>query len=96
MANPFFDNEELNNIENEINEIQMDLSSNTNTILIKPLEMKMKIDNYLQIINQNEQRLMFFKKSNIGSDAHKKIIGLEKKIAILKNQLELNVKMMKK
>lgn len=89
----FANNDELNDIDQEIEGIKMDLQSNASSILIKPQDMKAKVDSYLELINQIEQRLNFFKKSNIDSSVYKKIADVEKKIAILKNQLGLDVKM---
>ena len=95
MFSSNFGNPELQDIDQEIEEIKMDLQSNTSSILIKPQDMKVKVDTYLNLISKIEQRLNFFKKSNTDSTAYKKIADVEKKIAILKNQLELDVKMYK-
>ena len=91
----YVNNNELDDIDQEIDGIKMDLQSNTSSILVKPQDMKVKIDSYLGLINQIEQRLIFFKKSNTDGSVYKKIADVEKKIAILKNQLDLDVKMLK-
>jgi hypothetical protein len=94
---PFSDNSEINEIDEQITEIQLDLQSNSSTILLKPQLMRQKIDSFLKSIAQSEQRLYFFRKSNIiDKESFIKIGELEKKIAILKNQIELNQKMLKK
>ena len=96
-ADSFTNNSELFEIERDLTEIQMDLDSNTSTILIKTQEMKKKIEQYLQIIEQNSQKLNFFKNSITDSspEIYRKMKELEKKISILKNQLELDIKMLK-
>lgn len=92
MSNPFFSVEELLDIENEVTEIEMDLSSNSNLIFTKPSEMKVKVEEYLNLISNIESRLNFFKNSNVESDVYNQIKNLEKKIAIIKNQLALDLK----
>ena len=92
----FYSNPELQDIDQEIESIKMDLQSNSSSILMKPHDMKAKIESYLHMINQIEQRLNFFKKSNVDTQAYKKIADVERKIAILKNQIELDQKMLKK
>ena len=88
---------ELNEIEREIEDIQFDLQSNSDSILVRPKEMKTIMDDYIHRIEQNSQKLYFFKKSNSGSlEIYKRIGELEKKMAILKNQIEINLKMLKK
>ena len=87
-------NPELNEIEQEIAGIQLDLHSNTSTILIKPQEMKVKIELYISDLNQIEHKLQFLKKS-VGETNSKKINELEKKISVLRNQIELNLKILK-
>ena len=57
----FVNNSELSEIEQEITEIQYDLQSNTNTILIKPQDMKDKIETYLKNLSQIDQKLQFLK-----------------------------------
>ena len=96
-TDPFAHNSELSEIEQDLTEMQMDLDSNTSTILIKTQEMKKKIEQYLYIIDQSSQKLNFFKNTITDSspEIYKKMKELEKKISILKNQLELNIKMLK-
>ena len=93
----FANNSELSEIEQDLTEMQMDLDSNTSTILIKTQEMKKKIEQYLYIIDQSSQKLNFFKNTITDSspEIYKKMKELEKKISILKNQLELDIKMIK-
>ena len=91
-------NQELFDIEQEVNGIQVDLQSNTSTILLKPLEMEKKIIDYLSNLTEIERKILFFKKSNpnLDSSKYERINGIENKILILKNQIELNQKMLKK
>lgn len=91
-------NQELFDIEQEVTGIQVDLQSNTSTILLKPLEMEKKIVSYLFDLTEIERKILFFKKSNpdLDSSMYKRISDLENKILILKNQINLDQKMLKK
>ena len=91
-------NADLIEIEQEINEIQLDLQSNTDSILVRPIETKPLLEKYLFRLDQNNQKLQFFRRSNPNSSKKifSKISELEKKMAVLKNQIEINLKMLKK
>ena len=96
--NPKFNVEnesELIELETEFKQLQLDLQSNTNSILLKPKEMKAKIETYLLNIDSISNKLDFLKKTNVSHDNFKKISQLEKNIAILRNQVKLDIKMFK-
>ena len=89
---------ELVEINNELVELQFDMQSNSSSILLKPIDMHKKIISYLDNLNEIEQKLLFFRRSesDLDSISFRHISELEKKIAILRNQLELDIKILKK
>lgn len=89
-------NFDLQEIKTEFSGLQFDLEGNTNSILMKPKEMKEKIDDYLKNLDIISQKLDFLKKTTNQAGIFKEIGSLEKEIAIMKNQLNLDLKMMTK
>lgn len=87
---------ELEEIEREFNELQLDMQSNTNSILLKPKEMKVKIESYLHTLSSIAFKLEFLKKSITQPEFYTGIVKLEKELIILRNQIELDLKIINK
>lgn len=92
------DFQELREIEQDITEIELDLRSNVNSILIRPDDMRAKIESLQMLINQNDQKLQFLRKSSTNplAEFFKRIKEIEKRVTVLKNQIEINLKAFKK
>ena len=88
--------EELKEIKQEFIALQFDLQGNTNSILMKPKDMKGKIKEYMKNLDNIIQKLDFLKKTTNQTNISKEIGKLEKEISILKNQIELDLKMITK